>query len=102
MKYHLVLQFPGDSENNLEALLDLEERLIGSLGPDHFVDGHDVGSGESNIFIHSDDPSAAFQLARTLIPSPMLRDLKAAYREAAGQRYSMLWPPNSVGPFAVK
>jgi len=102
MKYHLVLQFPGDSRNDLEALLALEDRLIGSLEPEHVVDGHDVGSGEGNIFIHSDNPSAAFELARPLIPSAMFCDLKAAYREAAGQRYSMLWPPNSLGPFEVK
>jgi len=88
MKYHLVLQFPGDSRNDLEALLALEDRLIGSLEPEHVVDGHDVGSGEGNIFIHSDNPSAAFELARPRSESRVPRSSRSAVLNVVAAEFS--------------
>src|SRR5215813_8736605 len=103
MKYQLVLQFCGDSIQDYDALIELEERLIVALGSAHVVDGHDFGAGEMNIFVHSDDPEAAFAIAKTKIPAgTMARFLRAAYREIAGNHYSTIWPPDSTDAFEVK
>jgi len=81
----LVLQFFGDCLRDYDALIALEARLTAALEPVHLVDGHDFGSGEMNIFVHSDDPTAAFATARTVIPVETLsRSLRAGCREIAG------------------
>jgi hypothetical protein len=101
MRYQLVLQFRGDSIDDLDELIDLEDRLIARLGDEHLVDGHDIGSGERNIFIHSDDPHAAFAAARSVIPTKLLSRLRAAFRPRAGGKYSVIWPLGAGGPFEV-
>jgi hypothetical protein len=64
MRYQLVLQFAADTLTDYDALVALENQLIGSLGHDA-VDGHDMGSGEANVFIHTTDPQDTF---RRLVP----------------------------------
>ena len=66
MDYQLVLQFRGDSLGDLDATVALEDELIEELGDAADVDGHDVGSGETNIFIFTFDPAAAFHRARSV------------------------------------
>lgn len=61
MKYQLVLQFQGDSLCDYDAMVALEDGLIAALDDSANVDGHDVGSGEVNIFIFTDEPKKAFQ-----------------------------------------
>jgi len=50
MDYQVVLQFRGDSPEDLDATVAMEDDLIEELGDSADVDGHDVGSGETNIF----------------------------------------------------
>ena len=50
MKNQLVLQFRGDSLEDYDAMISLEDELIETLRDSAKVDGHDVGSGEVNIF----------------------------------------------------
>ena len=103
MKYQLVLQFFGDSLQDYDALIALEDRLIEALEPTHLLDGHDFGSREMNVFVHSDDPTAAFASAKTVIPAETLaQSMKAGYREMAGDDYSLIWPPGSTERFEVK
>lgn len=103
MKYQLVLQMFGDSLRDYDALIALEDRLAKALRPSHLVDGHDFGSGEMNIFVHSNDPKAAFSILRSVIPAGMLgRSMKAGYREIAGEDYAVIWPPGSIERFEVK
>ena len=59
--YQLVLQFCGDSLQDLDELIALEDELIEQLGDSADVDGHDVGSGETNIFIFTSDPKQTFE-----------------------------------------
>jgi hypothetical protein len=67
------------------------------------VDGHDFGSGEMNIFVHSDDPAASFAIVRKEISTETLGlSLRAAYRDFAGDRYTTIWPPENADPFAAK
>ncbi len=102
MKYQLVLQFSGDSEEDFDAVVALEDQLIDELGEDAEVDGHDSGSGQTNIFILTDDPSATFQAAKPLLQkAKRLSSLTAAYRDVEGEDYTVLWPPDSKRKFEV-
>lgn len=94
MPYILVLQWPGASMSDYDELINLEDQLEGVLSAGHSVDGHDFGSGEMNIFVETDDPAAAFaQVAAALGGSPRWADVRAAYRDATGEDYDILWLP---------
>ena len=93
MQYVLVLQWPGSSESDFEALIEMEDQLESGLAGHSFVDGHDFGSGEMNIFVETDDPASAFaDAAAALGSSPRWTDLRAAYRAEAGEDYEIMWP----------
>jgi hypothetical protein len=88
----LVLQFPGSSIGDFDRLVALEEVLAQGLGPAAEVDGHDIGSGEGNIFVFSDDAPAVFRDVLRVLDDRARTDLRAAYREAEGEPYTILWP----------
>ncbi|MEO6532156.1 MAG: hypothetical protein ABIO06_01130 [Pseudolysinimonas sp.] len=93
MRYILVLQWPGSSESDYEALIEMEDQLERRLAAHSRVDGHDFGSGEMNIFVETDDPAGAFaDVVAALGRDPRWADLRAAYREATGEDYEILWP----------
>lgn len=80
----------------------MEEQVGASLGRYASVDGHDFGSGEMNIFIETDRPTEAFADAvNALREGPRWGNLRAAYREARGDTYEILWP-RSLRKFSVK
>jgi hypothetical protein len=82
MKYMLVMQFAGDSEKDFEALIGLEDQLTQALPEDAEVDGHDIGSGQGNIFIFTDNPQSAFDAARPVLQKARrLNNATVAYRE---------------------
>jgi hypothetical protein len=95
MKYQLVIQFEARSLDEFNDLVTFEEALRGSIGDSSFVDGHDFGGGELNIFVLTDDPASAFlgvqQVARI---TNLGRKMKAAYRDPMGDKYHLLWPPD--------
>ena len=98
----LVLQWPGHSEADFDALISMEDQLETALGPYASVDGHDFGSGEMNIFVATDRPTEAFaDSAKVLRESPRWGDLRVAYREALGGPYEILWP-RGLREFSVK
>lgn len=94
MKYILVLQWPVTSEADFDALISMEDLLEADLPDAHgFVDGHDFGAGEMNIFVHTDRPLEAFQDAMTSLGTdPRWVGVRAAYRPADGDRYVVVWP----------
>jgi hypothetical protein len=99
-KYQLVLQLPGTTQQDYDALLGLEESLADALaGTPHEVDGHDFGSGTGNIFIHTDDPTGAFALVKEIVSLAAYPVLKAAYRSFDEDDYQLIWPENSDGEF---
>jgi hypothetical protein len=61
MKYKLVLQWPGVSVADYDRLILLEETIRDGLEDIGIVDGYDFGSGEMNIFVHTDNPKSAFE-----------------------------------------
>jgi hypothetical protein len=98
----LVLQWPGVSEADFDALISMEDQVGAALGPYSSVDGHDFGSGEMNIFVETDRPTEAFaDAAKVLRESPRWGDLRAAFREASGGPYEILWP-RGLREFSVK
>jgi hypothetical protein len=102
MRYQLVLQFRGDTLADYDAMVALEDRLIKDLGHSAKVDGHDCGSGETNIFIFTSDPAATFWKVRhTLQQEGRLQAVTAAYREVQGEHYTVLWPEDQKREFKV-
>jgi hypothetical protein len=93
VKYQLVLQWPASSIKDYDVLIEIENVLIKNLTKPVEVDGHDAGTGEVNIFIHTDDPKRTFDEARTFLGSrDFWVDGRAAYREVAKSKYTILWP----------
>ena len=102
MDYQLVLQFRGDSLADFDAMVALEDELTNQLGDSADVDGHDVGSGETNIFIFTSDPAATFRRARPVLESrQQLQAVTAAYREVEGESYTVIWPEDSQREFKI-
>jgi hypothetical protein len=58
--HHLVLQFAANPLRDYDELVALEEQLVAALGESE-VDGHDMGSGEANIFIVTSDAQKTFR-----------------------------------------
>jgi hypothetical protein len=99
--HQLVLQFPANSLRDYDELVALEQQLIDTLGQSA-LDGHDMGSGEANIFILTTDPQGTFrQFVPVLERAGRLSQLTAAYRHVDDDRYHILWPENSSRQFVV-
>jgi hypothetical protein len=102
MDYQLVLQFRGDSLADYDAMVALENELISELGNSAMVDGHDVGSGEVNIFIITADPVRTFRQSRLVLERKRcLGAVTAAHRSVEGEEYTVIWPENSPGNFRI-
>jgi hypothetical protein len=102
MRQILILQWPGSTEADFEALIDMEDEIESHLGDVGTVDGHDFGSGEMNIFIETDEPLKAFAAAKEILGNrPRWAEVRAAFRERSGETYDVLWPPG-LSEFAVK
>jgi len=94
-KFQLVVQLPGTSQEDFDALVGLEESLGDALdGTTHEVDGHDFGSGTGNIFIDTNDPIGAFDLTKKVVKLGEYPMLKAAYRSFEEEHYTLIWPEN--------
>ncbi|BCW43950.1 hypothetical protein [Arthrobacter sp. StoSoilB5] len=94
MNYILVLQWPGRSEVDYDELIAMEDLLLEELPESHgVVDGHDFGSGEMNIFVHTERPVEAFADVMTALSSqPRWTDARAAYRPIEADEFVILWP----------
>ncbi len=101
IKYQFVIQWPGDLLSDYDLMIATEERLEAGLSKRHQVDGHDVGSGEVNVFIHTQDPRSAFEEVRRILQTlNRWNGVRIAYRDADGGKYSVLWP-EGLQSFAV-
>ena len=93
MKYQFVVQFAGSSLAAYDAMIALEEALIRGLPESSEVDGHDMGAGELNIFINTNDPEQTFEQVRALLESAgTFEEARIAYREFTRNDYTPLWP----------
>jgi hypothetical protein len=95
MKYQLVVQFQASSLDEFDRLITLEETLRGALEGFAEIDGHDFGSGQFNIFVHTDEPKGTFEKIREAVIKPQPEhQMRAAYRDFDEEEYTILWPPN--------
>ena len=102
-KYQLVLQFPFSGLTDYDAMIVLEEALIAEVGNKALVDGHDAGSGEMNIFIHTNDPRRIFEkILSSHGSNPIFSRMKAGYRGFESDDYTTLWPKEFKRRFRVK
>jgi hypothetical protein len=102
MLYQLTLQFRGDTLDDYDAMIRLEEELTEALADSADVDGHDCGSGETNIFIFTSDPAATFRRVIPVLEQiGHLESFTAAYREINGEHYTVIWPDGSQREFRV-
>ena len=102
MLYQLVLQLPGDSEAELDALIELEDKLAAVLGKFADVDGHYIGCGQANLFIITESPLPAFIFAMSILREAGWRDrVTAAYRPVGGGDYKVIWPTAYKGEFKI-
>jgi hypothetical protein len=93
MDYQHVLQFKGSSLGDYDSMVALEDDLIEALGGSADVDGHDIGSGETNIFIITSVPVQTFDRAKAVLErTGLLGALSAAYRPVSGNAFTVLWP----------
>ena len=56
----------------------------------HEFDGYDFGSGEMNIFIHTNDPESAFEIIKNNLDDSVINNLKAAYRKFYREKYQVI------------
>jgi hypothetical protein len=63
----LVLQLPGSSIKDYDAMIELEDQISAGLDNLGEVDGHDMGLGKMNIFIRTDHPKLAFERVKQII-----------------------------------
>jgi hypothetical protein len=102
MDYQLVFQFRGDTLADYDAMIALEDELIAELRDSADVDGHDSGSGETNIFIFTSDPAATFDRARPVLDRRQcLQSVTAAFRQVDGESYTVIWPAGSRAEFSL-
>jgi len=103
MNYQLVLQFPANSLADYDEMIALEDELIEVLGESAKVDGHDCGSGEMNIFVHTDEPKRTFERIHPVVDNrEIVQNFVAAYREFSAEEYTVLWPVGSDKQFRIK
>jgi hypothetical protein len=89
----LVLQLPGSSIKDFDALVELEDRIVAGLGNLGEVDGHDMGVGEMNIFIRTDNPKLIFEKIMLLLGAcDFMPDLKVAYRDVGKDNFKVIYP----------
>jgi hypothetical protein len=99
--YQLVIEFEGDELDNYDRVVALEEDLRGTL-KDVLVDGHDVGQGIVNIFIHCDEPQKCFEEAMRVISGSEPGPSGAGYRRLDEDDYLRTWPNGDSSPFVLR
>lgn len=74
--------------------MSMEDRLDYELDDAYgHVDGHDFGSGEMDIFVHTSSPIDAFRSAEAVLGGvPGWTTVRAACRRLDGDGYTVIWP----------
>ena len=92
MNYQLIVQFSELLIEDINCIAHLEEQLDEIL-IDAEVDGHDIGSNEINIFIHTNHPIASFEEIKAHLSQNIgLETIKIVYRDIHDDQYIPLWP----------
>jgi hypothetical protein len=93
MKYVLIFQWPTWSLDDYERLIATEELIEDGLSEDDGdVDGHNMGSGEMNIFVVTDFPGRAFdQIRQILVENHLFEKARVTNRGIDEEEYIILW-----------
>jgi hypothetical protein len=104
MNYQLVMQFPltDASADDFDRLLMIENELELVMRDNHQVDRHDIGAGEMNIFIRTNNPNEAFELAKSTLSENDMETISVAFRDMKGDKYTVIWPENYNKEFTIK
>ena len=102
MKYQFILQFSQNSQNEFDRLIDLEDQLEEVIHSESEIDGHDIGNGQMNIFILTNEPVDLFKKIKNLLEKNqhILGEAKVAYREVQKNSFVVLWP-NDLKSFEI-
>ncbi len=74
-------------------MIEMENTLVDTLDDRGIVDGHDMGTGQMNIFVHTDTPDQAFgRIKDVLNDEEIWTEARVAYRELLGSEYTVIWP----------
>jgi hypothetical protein len=102
MDCQLVLQFKGNAMPNFGSLVIFEDNLQRIVEPIAEVDGHDIGTGEINVFVLTADPVATFERTKPLLTDEsLLHKVSAAYRDLRSDKYVVVWPEGSTEDFTI-
>lgn len=106
MKYQLVLQFQGDDEETLEKVTALEDELIDTFegSANSEVDGHEEGDGAVYLLIETKNPAKVWERIEPLVEAAASDGLEVsavAFRERDSEDYTVLWPADYEGEFAM-
>lgn len=93
MQSQLILRFRSGSIESLEDLATFEQDLATLLGATAYVDGHEVGRGNTDVYLLTDNPTSTFRRAKPLLEQLQLLDkVVAAHRVVGGARFAVIWP----------
>jgi hypothetical protein len=99
VRFQLVFQFEAHTIKDFDSLIELETFLIEALASERnaVVDGHDFGSGEFNIFVHTEAPRDLCGKIGDLVGHrhPDL-PFSAGFRAFDEDSYTALWPPSLI------
>jgi hypothetical protein len=105
MKNQLVVQLPLSESMDFDALIGIEDGLIDLFKGNGqvAVDGHDIGQGQFNVFVRSDEPWPAIlgRIRAFLDFHGVLEDAVIATRPLDGETYQVLWPSDYGHPFEL-
>ncbi len=102
MRYLLVIQFSDRYFRSVGEIVAFEDRLAAALPRTCKVDGHDVGSGTTNFFVHTNAPFAAHRRFRKYLGTRALeRNVRVAFRMVDGSTWMNLWPFRDPRRFAL-
>lgn len=93
MQSQLILRFRNGSIESPQSIATLEQDLAQLLGASAQVDGHEIGSGSTDVYLLSDNPTSTFRRAKPLLEQLELLDrVVAAHRVVGGARFAVIWP----------
>jgi hypothetical protein len=102
----IILQFSIENHGNIDDfdnLIDIEDKLDSALQRNNtgYVDGHDMGSGQMNIFIFVNTwKHGLWFMAQYLKNQPWSKDATVA-KVMPDDTYEVIWPKNFSGEFNI-
>ena len=87
----MVIQW-REEDITYDQLIEMENILDYDLGIGHEIDGHDMGSGQANIFMITNNPEDLLQQIKEILNESELSIVKIAYREESKDEFTIVWP----------